>query len=132
MGASPLLRSTRHCALCDRLADLFPGSSQTRLLGLDRADECRLWECAATGGYALVTQDADFAEMAALYGPPPKVLWLRGGNRPTAEVEALLRGQAPAIPDFDGDPDAACLQLGWIGGGAEGAAAIAAPRRQGH
>ncbi len=77
--------------LCARLADLFPGSSQARLLGLDRADDRILWDHAAAHGFTLVTQDADFAEMAALYGPPPKVVWMRGGNRPTAVVEETLR-----------------------------------------
>ena len=60
--------------LCDRLADLFPGSSQVRLAGLDRADDRVIWDFAKAGGFIMVTQDADFADMAALYGPPPKVI----------------------------------------------------------
>ena len=74
--------------LCARLADLYPDSTQARLLGLDQADDRTLWEHAAAGGFVFVTQDADFAEMAALYGPPPKVVWLRGGNQSTMAVEA--------------------------------------------
>ena len=50
--------------LCARLADLFPGSTQARLLGLDRADDRTLWDHAAANDLAFVTQDADFAEMA--------------------------------------------------------------------
>ncbi len=64
-----------------RRAALCPGSSQARLRGLDRASDRALWEHAPAGGFALVTQDADFAEMAALHGPPPRVVRLRGGNR---------------------------------------------------
>ena len=97
--------------LCDRLADLFPGSSQARLMGLDRADDRTLWERAAASGFVLVTQDADFAEMAALYGPPPKVVWLRGGNWSTAAVEAMLRRAHALLLDFARDEDAACLEL---------------------
>jgi predicted nuclease of predicted toxin-antitoxin system len=41
--------------LCARLEDLFPGSSQARLLGLDRADDRTLWDHATGGGFALVT-----------------------------------------------------------------------------
>lgn len=59
----------------------------------------------------LVTQDADFAEMAALYGPPPKVVWLRGGNRPTATVGAVLRRGHALLLDFAQDAEAACLEL---------------------
>ena len=97
--------------LCARLANLYPDSTQARLLGLDQADDRTLWEHAARGGFVLVTQDADFAEMAALYGPPPKVVWLRGGNQPTVVVEALLRGSHGLLLDFEQDAEAACLEL---------------------
>lgn len=97
--------------LVARLADLFPGSDQARLAGLDRASDRALWDHAARNGLVLVTQDADFAEMAALYGPPPKVVRLRGGNRPTAAVEDTLRRNHGLIQGFGGDPEAACLEL---------------------
>ncbi|MEP0910997.1 hypothetical protein NDI45_08715 [Leptolyngbya sp. GB1-A1] len=38
-----------------------------------------------------MTQDANFAERSLLYGSPPKVVWLRCGNVPTHQVEALIR-----------------------------------------
>lgn len=59
----------------------------------------------------LVSQDADLPEMAALRGPPPKVIWLRGGNRPTAAVEAALRRHHTAIFLFAQDPEAVWLEL---------------------
>lgn len=99
--------------LCARLSDLFPGSTQARLIGLDRADDRTLWDHADANGFALVTQDADFAEMAALHGPPPKVIWLRGGNQPTAAVEDALRRNYALIHDFGEDGEAACLELFW-------------------
>jgi len=60
--------------LCQRLADLFPGSSQVRLLGLAEADDPALWDYAQANGFTLVSQDSDFADMAALFGPPPRVI----------------------------------------------------------
>lgn len=51
------------------------------------------------------------ADMAALYGSPPKVIWLRGGNRSTTAVEALLRRHALLIAEFGRDPQTACLEL---------------------
>jgi predicted nuclease of predicted toxin-antitoxin system len=96
--------------LCGQLADLFPGSSQARLAGLERASDGELWAYAGRNGFALVTLDADFAEIAALQGPPPKVIWLRCGNRPTAAVERLLRDHAGAIAAFEQDA-AACLEI---------------------
>lgn len=97
--------------LCPALADLFPGSSQVRLLGLAQADDRILWEHAKTNAFVLVTQDSDFADMAALYGPPPKVIWLRCGNQPSQIIAQLLRDHAQAIAAFDQDPTATCLEI---------------------
>src|SRR5207253_2570508 len=58
--------------LVRQLADLFPGASQVRLLGLAEADDRALWDYAGANGFTLLSQDADFAEMAALLGPPPQ------------------------------------------------------------
>ena len=61
--------------------------------------------------FALISLDSDFAEMAALLGSPPKVIWLRCGNQPTALVESLLRNNVDAITAFELDKDAACLEI---------------------
>lgn len=97
--------------LCSRLADLFPGSQQVRLLGLAQADDRVIWERAKADGWTLVTQDSDFADMAALYGAPPKVIWLRCGNQPTDAVEKLLRDHAAVIGTFEADKNADCLEI---------------------
>jgi predicted nuclease of predicted toxin-antitoxin system len=78
---------------------------------LATASDLEIWDCAEKGGYVLATHDVDFAEMAALRGPPPKVIWLRCGNQPTREIERVLRGALEAIQAFDQDADAACLEL---------------------
>jgi predicted nuclease of predicted toxin-antitoxin system len=96
--------------LCRQLDDLFPNSQQVRLAGLDEAQDRAIWEFAAANSFVLVTLDADFAELAALRGPPPKVIWLRCGNQPTAVVESLLRHHAGTLLAFDQDA-AACLEL---------------------
>ncbi len=90
---------------------MFPGSSQARLLGLAEADDRVIWQHAKANGFTLVTQDADFAEMAVLYGPPPKVIWLRCGNQPTSVVEKLLRDHAEAILSLEQDDTAACWEI---------------------
>jgi predicted nuclease of predicted toxin-antitoxin system len=97
--------------LCRQLADLFPGSSQVRLLGLAEADDRAVWQHAEAGGFTLVSLDSDFADMATLLGPPPKVIWLRCGNQPTAMIETLLRERAESIAGFDEDESAACLEI---------------------
>jgi predicted nuclease of predicted toxin-antitoxin system len=60
--------------LCRQLSDVFPGSDQVRFLGLDEADDREIWQHAKDKDFVLVSQDADIAEMATLYGPPPKVI----------------------------------------------------------
>jgi predicted nuclease of predicted toxin-antitoxin system len=96
--------------LCGRLDDLFPDSNQVRLVGLAEADDAIIWQYAGANGFTLVSLDADFAERAALKGPPPKVIWLRCGNQPTEIVEKLLRNHAKAVVAFDQDA-AACLEI---------------------
>ena len=97
--------------LCQRLTDLFPGSSQVRLLGLGEADDQAVWHYAQAKGFTLVSQDSDFADMAALFGPPPQVIWLRCGNQPTAHIETLFRNHVQVIASFEHDPAAACLEI---------------------
>ncbi len=97
--------------LVDRLSDIFPGSEQVRNCRLDQASDAAIWEHAKSASFTIVSQDADFAEMAALYGPPPKVIWLRCGNQPTAEVERRLRSNVGLIVAFEGDENQACLEI---------------------
>ena len=83
-----------------------------RLLGLDHADDAGIWEYAKKNDYVLVTQDVDFSNLSALRGFPPKIIWLRCGNRPTRFIEALLRQNHVAIIQFLNDPSVSCLEIG--------------------
>jgi predicted nuclease of predicted toxin-antitoxin system len=96
--------------LCQQLADVYPGSSQVRLLGLAEADDRTIWRHAGANGFVLITLDADFAEMAGLLGPPPKVIWLRCGNQPTVAIEDLFRSHSELINAFENDASA-CLEI---------------------
>jgi predicted nuclease of predicted toxin-antitoxin system len=93
------------------LADIFPGSTQVRLLDLGQADDRRIWDAAKETGHIIVSLDADFAELAQMRGPPPKVIWLRCGNQPTGFIADLLRRRTEAIQAFDADHEAACLEV---------------------
>ncbi len=97
--------------LCKTLADLFPGSSQVRLLGLERATDRVIWDRAKSDGFMLVSQDSDFSELAGLIGPPPKVVWLRCGNQPASIIAELLRAHAGLIAEFQASEDGACLEI---------------------
>lgn len=97
--------------LCETIADLFPESNQVGLSGLSEADDRKVWDHARANGFTIVSQDVDFAEMAALLGSPPKVIWLRTGNQSTAATSTLLRRHAELIVAFGNDDDAVCLEI---------------------
>ena len=97
--------------LCRKLADVFPDSNQIRLLGMEEADDRLVWEYAKANDFIIVSQDVDFADMATLYGPPPKVIWLRCGNQPTTAIEKRLRDHAEAIAVFMEDDASACWEI---------------------
>ena len=95
--------------LCQRLADLFPASSQVSFLGMAQASDRAIWDYAGRNDFVLVSLDVDFADRATVVGPPPKV-WLRCGNQSTEFIERLLRDHGEAIAVFEGSP-AACLEI---------------------
>jgi predicted nuclease of predicted toxin-antitoxin system len=63
--------------LVGRFAEEFPDSRHVTEVGLDRATDREVWEFARAGGYVIVSKDSDFRQLAFLFGPPPKVVWLR-------------------------------------------------------
>jgi len=97
--------------LVSQIADIFPDSTQTRLLGLGRTNDPQLWLITKTHGFLFVTKDRDVAELAILRGAPPKVIWLRMGNCKTAVIERVLRTHFRTIEAFVHDPDSVVLEL---------------------
>lgn len=80
-------------------------------VGLAQAPDQTVWEYAKSNAYSIVTADADFYDLAISLGPPPKVIWLRGCDYPTAVAEDLIRGQAIRISEFLNDSERAVLIL---------------------
>lgn len=97
--------------LVARLADLYPDSTQTRLLGFARAADPEIWFHARTHDFIIVSKDNDFAELAVVRGAPPKVVWLRLGNCSSSAVERLLRQNVQIIDEFIRDPERVVLEL---------------------
>jgi len=94
-----------------RLADLFPDSDHVRSAGMDQAPDDWIWEHAKKHGFTIVTQDADFAERGRLYGAPPKVIWLRCGNRTPQQIESLLRKHGQTMQLLESAADLHCLEI---------------------
>lgn len=96
--------------LCGSLNDIFPGASHVLALGLAEADDRAIWEYAKTNLFTIVSQDADFAEMAMVFGAPPIVIWVRAGNQPSTGIATLLRYHADLILSFEND-ESFCLEI---------------------
>lgn len=71
----------------------FPGTEQVRRLGLTNNRDTSIWDYARQHDFVILTQDEDFFDLSSLRGAPPKVLLLRTGNLPSAEVVTLLQSQ---------------------------------------
>ena len=97
--------------LCTRLLDTFAEVSHVKKINFQHSTDREIWNYAKNNDFAIVTHDADFAEMTALYGTPPKVIWLRCGNQPSAVIEQRLRKNATRIKDFLTDDEVDCLEI---------------------
>ena len=97
--------------LVTRLADVYPSASHIVFHGLEHADDVVIWRFAASQGYTIVTKDADFNDIAALRGPPPRIIWLHVGNCTTATIEKILRDNEVSIAEFINDPKSSVLKL---------------------
>jgi predicted nuclease of predicted toxin-antitoxin system len=73
------------------LNDLFPGSTHVFNVGDLLSSDLPIWELAKREGFTIVSKDRDFRRLSARLGAPPKVVWVKIGNAPTAEVERALR-----------------------------------------
>lgn len=93
------------------LATEYPGSKHLRNVGLAAAPDPAVWSYAAANGFVIVSKEVDFHHRSVLYGTPPKVVWLRIGNCPTAAVETLLRDRLTDLLAFEADPTATFLEL---------------------
>lgn len=98
--------------LVGRLADVYPGSEHVRNINLQEASDREVWDHARANGLAIVSKDEDFHQLSFLYGPPPKVVWVRLGNCTTTDIEHALREFHADLVEFDADEEGAFLVIG--------------------
>ena len=73
--------------------------NQTRLP--KPAKDTEIWNYAATNGYTIVTQDADFLNLFETRGYPPKIVLLRTGNMDRKKAKEILLQVKPSIEDLE-------------------------------
>ena len=83
-----------------RIIDLYPKSVHVKALGLTNTDDALIWEYAKLENFVIVSKDSDFHQRSLLYGHPPKFIYLRVGNSPTAKITQILRGNIDIILQF--------------------------------
>jgi predicted nuclease of predicted toxin-antitoxin system len=93
------------------LADIHPGSVHVADVGLLGASDLAIWQHARDNELAVVSKDEDFHRMSVLFGPPPKVIWVRLGNCSTDDVIRLLRDRRDEIEAFLQHDEAGFLAL---------------------
>ena len=97
--------------LVETLAEVYPDSAHVRNFGLDHADDQAVWGFARENGFVIVSKDSDFRQRSFVLGFPPKVIWLRMGNRSTGDIERVLRQREAVIRGFFADPVSAFLVI---------------------
>jgi predicted nuclease of predicted toxin-antitoxin system len=83
--------------LAKRLSDIFPESKHVEDFRMDHGSDRGVCDMALREGFVIVSQDEDFAELAYLLDPAPKVIWLTLGNTSTTHRERILRLQQEQI-----------------------------------
>lgn len=89
----------------------YPDTSQVALLGLESSTDRDIWQYAREHGYTIVTRDADFEELAIVFGPPPQVIWLKTGNQSVAATLKVLLDHRTDIEDALLRKGQACVEL---------------------
>lgn len=80
-------------------------------VGLLAAADLAIWHYARDNALVLVSKDEDFHRLSTLFGPPPKVIWVRLGNCATNDVIRLLRDRSDDIGAFLQHDEAGFLAL---------------------
>jgi len=83
-------------ALARYLAEQGVESQHVRRLGLGQSSDSEIWTVAKAQGFSIVTMDEDFQNIAARYGTPPQVVWVRLGN---VRRVALIEAFAAVLPE---------------------------------
>ncbi len=97
--------------LAESLADIFPGSTHVRNVGMRSSDDPDVWNFAVQNDFVIVSKDADMHDRSLVFGFPPKVIWIRLGNCSTTAVEDLVRRETELVRQFIDDDVASFLVL---------------------
>lgn len=94
-----------------KIADIFPNSLHVMLKNLDESTDLEVWRYAKIHGFAIVTKDSDFNDLAIYRGIPPKIIWIKLGNCKVDAIATVLRENYESIVEFLEDDVSAILEI---------------------
>jgi predicted nuclease of predicted toxin-antitoxin system len=93
------------------LPKIFSESSHVKKEGLIDSTDKEIWEFARRNNFTIVTQYSDFNDLNALFGFPPKVIWIRTGNVKTQSLVDILCDYLSEIEKFIVDDSFGCFEI---------------------
>lgn len=98
--------------LVNRINNYYPDSAQVKHLNLENSSDLEIWNFAKENKFSILTFDSDFFDFANIFGHPPKIIWIRGGNASTHTIEKILKERFEIIQDFVvNNEELSCLTL---------------------
>lgn len=68
----------------------FSNCQQVRFAGLENSSDFEIFQYARKNHFSIVTFDSDFIDLNAMYGTPPKIIYLNTGNLTTKAISQLV------------------------------------------
>lgn len=78
----------------------YPDSAHVKDFTLLQTADTDIWHFAQQHNFIITSKDADFHQKSLLWGHPPKVVYLRVGNRSTTYIIDLLLNRKSVIQSF--------------------------------
>ncbi len=97
--------------LREGLLEFFSEVVHVEHLQLATSPDIEVWRLARERQWVILTKDGDFADLALLYGYPPKVIRPKIGNTPWRTPLRVLERNADSLRAFLGDSDSSLLLL---------------------
>jgi predicted nuclease of predicted toxin-antitoxin system len=98
-------------SLAKALEAQFPGTVHVAHVDLLKAADDVVWNYARENNFSIMSKDRDFADRSDVFGPPPKVVWIRIGNCSVQQLAAAIHASGPEIEEFLSDEHAGLLVI---------------------
>jgi predicted nuclease of predicted toxin-antitoxin system len=89
----------------------FPDSAHVAGLDLAQSTDRQIWDYAGQNDYVIVSKDSDFRQLAFLFGPPPKAVWLDVGNVNSSTILELILHNRDSINHFSDNTEESFMLL---------------------